>query len=189
MEFGDDGGPLAADLPPGLRVDAFSLVHEQAIIGDYTADPGLGQAGCFGYGSGAVICCEGDDLVKGVDLIWIDDEAALPFVVFVRHGRVSGEVFPGAEGFCSAFFHACLQDFHFDAGKPAFHEQEHPVAVLGRVEDAAHGGEFDLILAAQVQPGGVVLHGVVAGQPGQFYSEDDVDFSGPDVGFEAAALL
>jgi len=45
------------------------------------------------------------------------------------------------------------------------------------------------VLAAQVQLGGVILHGVVTAETGEFNCEDDVYFSGDDVGFEAAALF
>ena len=56
-------------------------------------------------------------------------------------------------------------------------------------QGCAHSGEFNPVLAAQVQLGGVILHGVVTAETGEFNCEDDVYFSGDDVGFEAAALF
>ncbi|MCK4620677.1 MAG: hypothetical protein KAT62_00540 [Desulfuromonadales bacterium] len=50
-------------------------------------------------------------------------------------------------------------------------------------------GQLAAVLAAQVQPCGIVLHAVIAAESGELDGEDDVYFSGADVAFQAVTLL
>lgn len=176
----DDGGFVFAE--------AQALVHEQAVVGDGAAHGDGWQAGFLRDLEGGQGLGEVHHALEARELLGVDDEAADGAVVAVGDGRIAAEVFSFLVGLCAALAHAGLEDAHFDAGKSAFHEQEHPVGVLAGVEDARRSGEFDVMLAAQVQPGDVVLQAVVATEARELDAEHNLHAPGADVGFEARAL-
>jgi hypothetical protein len=60
--------------------------------------------------------------------------------------------------------------------------------VLGGIKDPGGSSELDAALRAEVQPGDIVLQGIVTGETGKLNAQDDVDFSGADVLLEAGAF-
>lgn len=61
--------------------------------------------------------------------------------------------------------------------------------MLRGIEHPGHGGEFNPVFTAEVQPSHEILHAVITGEAGKFDGEDHVYLAGADVPFEPGACL
>ena len=183
---GQTGLPFTGIGFAGLGIFAERQAEVEAVIGNGSAHEDGRESQLEGYGAGAVLFSQVPEALHFCEGFGINDGGLFGWAVPVGFGKRSPEEFAGALRLGATFFHAGLQDAHFDGREAAFHQKQHPVGVLRRVEDAGQGGELYFVDATEMEPGYVVLKGVVSGESGEFDGENDLNGAGTNGGFEAA---